>query len=290
VTGTNDAPILVTPLADREINFHKPFCWTIPQGSFIDIDEGDTLDYTATLADGSPLPDWLHFDAATQKFSGCAPKHLCDIDVRVTATDRVAATGSTEGSLSVSDVFRISVDHGNEGVGNGHDAPPPGHGHNHNDGPGTYPGNPGARYGHGNRYASNDTDDHRDADKPSKSQDDDMASGWDKKQATPAGLNANQWERHGQTGAGSRGQADASQIFARWLNMDLEVSKILADKKSLSWLDERMGADASALSKASAGYLGSTLAFGKDSLSLAAGSGQEMKSFRGLGEGLRKLG
>ncbi|MBS1191826.1 MAG: hypothetical protein H6R10_3618 [Rhodocyclaceae bacterium] len=141
--GTNDAPIVVTPLADQQVNFHKPFFWALPAGSFADIDAGDTLDYTATLADGSALPDWLHFDAQKLTFSGVAPKAEMDLDVRVTATDRVAATGSTEGSLSVSDVFVLEVSHGNEGVGNGEDAAPSGHDANQNDGPGTAPGQPG---------------------------------------------------------------------------------------------------------------------------------------------------
>ena len=42
--------------------------------------------------------------------------------------------------------------HGNEGVGNGQDAPPPGHDNNQNDGPGTEPGNPGNAH-HGNPNA-----------------------------------------------------------------------------------------------------------------------------------------
>ncbi|MDH3393746.1 MAG: hypothetical protein OEL66_07040, partial [Desulfobulbaceae bacterium] len=36
--------------------------------------------------------------------------------------------------------------HGNEGVGNGEDPPPPGHDENMNDGPGTSPGDPGAKH------------------------------------------------------------------------------------------------------------------------------------------------
>ncbi|MCR4299382.1 MAG: Ig-like domain-containing protein, partial [Gallionella sp.] len=149
LNGANDAPILVVPLADQDLRSDKHFSWQMPAGSFTDIDQGDTLDYAATLADGSALPDWLSFDAATRTFSGEAPKKADLVDVQVTATDSVAATGSTAGSLSASDVFRISVSRGNEGVGNGEDAPPPGHDHNHNDGPGTSPGHPGSKGGNG---------------------------------------------------------------------------------------------------------------------------------------------
>ena len=96
VSGTNDAPIGVKSLADQDLTFNKPFAWQMPDGSFIDIDSGDTLDYSATLADGSPLPSWLAFDAATRTFSGWTPKEVGFVDIMVTATDRVAATGSTE--------------------------------------------------------------------------------------------------------------------------------------------------------------------------------------------------
>lgn len=109
--GTNDAPIVVVPLSDRYLQSHQSFAWQMPAGSFADIDKGDALTYAATLADGSALPEWLKFDAATQIFSGEAPKDTGYLDVRVTATDRVAATGSIAGSLSASDVFRISVGH-----------------------------------------------------------------------------------------------------------------------------------------------------------------------------------
>jgi VCBS repeat-containing protein len=147
LNGTNDAPILVAPLADQDITFNKSFSWQMPSGSFIDIDQGDALDYSATLADSSPLPDWLSFDPITRTFSGMAPKTVGYADIQVTATDKVAATGSTVDSLIASDVFRISISHGNEGVGNGQDSSPAGTDSNFNDGPGTSAGNPGATGG-----------------------------------------------------------------------------------------------------------------------------------------------
>jgi hypothetical protein len=56
-------------------------------------------------------------------------------------------TGSTAGSLSTSDVFKLSVTHGNNGVGNGSDDAQPGNSTNNNDAPGTGPGNPGSKGG-----------------------------------------------------------------------------------------------------------------------------------------------
>lgn len=147
VSGDNDAPVLARCLADVQLAKGKAFSWQIPAGSFKDIDHTDTLTYTARLANGKPLPSWLKFDAATQTFSGTAPAgNAATIDVKVLASDGHGACSTA------SDVFRISIGNktvlpaaakGNEGVGNGADAPPPGHAVNQNDGAGTSPGNPG---------------------------------------------------------------------------------------------------------------------------------------------------
>ncbi|WP_455232985.1 VCBS domain-containing protein [Geopseudomonas aromaticivorans] len=146
VQGSNDAPVLVHALSDQYASINREFSWQLPEGSFADIDEGDALHLSATLADGSELPEWLAFDEATASFTSISPKKVADyLDIRVTATDSVAASASTEGSLSVSDTFRVFFSHGNQGLGNGQDAAAPGHSSNWNDGPGTSPGNPGAR-------------------------------------------------------------------------------------------------------------------------------------------------
>jgi VCBS repeat-containing protein len=123
VTGTNDAPVVAKTMADLHINFNKAFWFQLPAGVFVDPDKGDTLVYSVAKADGSALPSWLKFDAATGTFSGTAPKDVVSFDVRLTATDKAAGAGA---NLSVSDVFKLYVDHGNNGSGNGVDAAPPG--------------------------------------------------------------------------------------------------------------------------------------------------------------------
>ncbi|MHB8149271.1 MAG: VCBS domain-containing protein [Desulfobulbia bacterium] len=285
LNGSNDAPVLAAPLADHQVHAKKSFSWQLPAGSFVDPDQGDTLTYRATLADGSVLPTWLSFDVATQTFSGQAPKHVGSVDVKVTATDKVAATGSTEGSLSISDIFRITetTGCGNEGVGNGEDPPPPGHDDNYNDGHGTGSGNPGNRGGH---------DDHRSRGREGdRSEDGDKDCDWGRPQRDqPACLNASHWgDTHDPETEKCGEREDSSVVFGRWLTMDLEVSKALAEKKTLSWLDERLGADTTDLCKATGGFLGSTTPFGTDLFSLQAGHGQELKGFKGLSEGLRKV-
>jgi trimeric autotransporter adhesin len=282
ISGANDAPILVAPLADQELTFNKAFTFQLPADSFTDPDQGDTLNYTATLADGSDLPSWLKFDAATGTFSGFTPKQVGTIDVRVTATDQ-AADGSTAGSLSTSDVFSVSVSHGNEGLGNGDDAAPAGQDSSFNDGAGTGPGNPGARKLAGRIATSNEAIAPGSTEPAAADTDSVQASGPIK---IPAYLSASQLSQY-TAGTSSIGNSLSSQSFGRWLAVDLAVSEATANQKSLSWLDEHSGTDAGALSHATAGYLGSSATFGGDHVSLA--EGKELKGFEGLGKGLKKI-
>ncbi|CDN49613.1 DUF5801 repeats-in-toxin domain-containing protein [Neorhizobium galegae] len=101
ITGTNDAPVLNGTIADQVIAEDNALSFTVPGGTFSDVDS-PSLTYTATLADGtSALPGWLHFDAATMTFSGTPDLNWNGaIDVKVTASD---------GSLSVSDTFTLTV-------------------------------------------------------------------------------------------------------------------------------------------------------------------------------------
>ena len=70
VANTNDAPVASVAIADQSTDEDAGFSFTVPPASFTDVDVGDSLTYSATLADGSALPSWLSFDPATQTFSG----------------------------------------------------------------------------------------------------------------------------------------------------------------------------------------------------------------------------
>ncbi|HUQ34810.1 MAG TPA: putative Ig domain-containing protein, partial [Aestuariivirga sp.] len=54
----NDAPVASVSIADQSSNEDAGFSFTVPAASFTDVDAGDTLTLSATLADGSPLPAW----------------------------------------------------------------------------------------------------------------------------------------------------------------------------------------------------------------------------------------
>ena len=286
IAGANDAPVVATALADQSLTFNKAFSFQMPANSFTDSDQGDTLTYSASLADGSALPDWLKFNAETGTFSGTTPKQVGAIDVRVTATDMVAASGSTAGSLSASDVFSLSVSHGNEGVGNGEDAAPPGHDDNQNDGPGTSPGNPGSKGGKGVTLINAKFAIGGGAQEGSRAVD--VKAEINIPLVVPTFVATSLLAKFSEP-ATVVDQARSSSTFSSWLAVDLAVSKGSPANKPQSWLDVSHGADTSGLSKATAGYLGSTSALGNIASALSAGSGTELNGFDGLGKGVKKI-
>ncbi|MGY6215937.1 putative Ig domain-containing protein [Methylolobus aquaticus] len=92
VVNTNDAPVLLIPLSDQSAIEDAPFGFTVPAGTFGDVDAGDTLTFTATLADGAALPAWLSFDAATRRFNGTPTNDdVGTVSIRLTATDSSGA-------------------------------------------------------------------------------------------------------------------------------------------------------------------------------------------------------
>lgn len=152
VFGSNDLPIVVKPAPDQTIAPGANYQWQIPAGSYVDIDQGDTLRVTAS-AGGGWLPAWLTFDAETLTFSGLVPADAAgSLEISLELEDDHEDMDATYDSFTLT----FAADpggsdggkgKGNEGVGNGEDAPPPGHDTNQNDGPGTSPGHPGSKGG-----------------------------------------------------------------------------------------------------------------------------------------------
>ncbi|MDP2694049.1 MAG: Ig-like domain-containing protein, partial [Gallionella sp.] len=314
LNGANDAPILVAPLADQDFTRDKHFSWQMQEGSFTDIDQGNTLGYAASLADGSALPDWLSFDAATQTFSGETPKDVGFVDVMVTATD-VAADGSMAGSLSASDVFRISVSRGNEGVGNGEDAPPPGHDHNANDGPGTSPGHPGSPFdtsggdnwhpadsganSHGNESKDRSSDSKaskgcnhaKDNENDASQRTGELIRTWFEEESTSERYSSfSTLDRHGAWGGQvdrqvkrNVGKGISGDVSSEWERMTARLKKHL----------EQSGGDDGHFSESGTGSRSFGL-FGSGGQQgipqLGTGNGQQLKALAGLKEGLERLG
>jgi VCBS repeat-containing protein len=108
VTNTNEGPVAAAAIANQSTNEDAGFSFMVPAASFTDVDVGDTLILSATLADGSPLPAWLSFDAATQTFSGTPLNgDVGSLAIRVTATDTSGATASQD--------FTVTVNNTNDG-------------------------------------------------------------------------------------------------------------------------------------------------------------------------------
>ena len=98
IRGANDAPVLAAQTANQNATIGTAYSFVLPANTFTDVDSGDTLTYTATSADGSALPTWLSFNAATRTFSG-TPTTAGTYGIRVAVADI--------GGLSASETFNI---------------------------------------------------------------------------------------------------------------------------------------------------------------------------------------
>ena len=101
VKMANRAPTVANEIPDQTATVGVAFSYAFPTNAFADAD-GDALTYAAVKSDGSALPSWLSFAAATRTFSGTPQASDAGaVSVKVTASD-----GDGE---SVSDVFDITV-------------------------------------------------------------------------------------------------------------------------------------------------------------------------------------
>jgi len=103
VVNVNDAPAVAGQVGAQRFDTGESFNLQLPTSLFTDPD-GDALTLTATKADGSALPSWLKFDAATRTFSATAGAAASgNYDLKLTASD---------GSLSASTTFGLQVTQG----------------------------------------------------------------------------------------------------------------------------------------------------------------------------------
>lgn len=101
VTPANDAPRVVTPIPDQEVPVEGTLNLNVA-GVFTDIDAGDSIVLSATLAGGAPLPSWITFTVGNGQFAG-TPKFSdrATLTVAVTATDTNNAITTDEFQLTV---------------------------------------------------------------------------------------------------------------------------------------------------------------------------------------------
>ncbi|MBK8071103.1 MAG: putative Ig domain-containing protein [Ramlibacter sp.] len=105
VLNTNDAPVAAAPLPDQVVVQDSGWEYFVAASSFADMDAGDSLSYSAEMDDGSPLPDWIYFDANNAGFFGNpAEATVGNYVLRVTVTDSSGEAVSQSFTLTVQPV------------------------------------------------------------------------------------------------------------------------------------------------------------------------------------------
>lgn len=104
VDGTLDTTFGTAYLVeDQVINRGQNLNFSIAEHLFVSGQDGDTLTYSATMADGSNLPGWLNFDPSTLTFSGIPERgDVGTYALKVIVTDQWGFSAS-------SNIFDINV-------------------------------------------------------------------------------------------------------------------------------------------------------------------------------------
>ncbi|MBT9464373.1 calcium-binding protein [Hydrogenophaga sp.] len=265
VNGVNDAPVVQQTLSNMLVIKKETATWQLPADAFVDPDQGDSLSYSAALADGGSLPAWMVFDAATRSFVAAPPATAAaNLAVQVTATDAHGA--------SASQVFQVRVGNagdqpkGNEGLGNGEDPPPPGHDTNQNDGA--------------------QTGSLRSSDEPTTTQTTTDATG---PAPSPALVDWSDWNARQGTSATQTESTPANPAIERhWQQLLATLQRLDAERNAGDlWSDPAWGAG-HGLAGLSAGGLQAG-ASGSSAVGLGVGSGTHLVGFNGLKEGVASL-
>ena len=99
INGSNDAPTVTVAATNQAATRGVAFLYQLPAGTFTDVDSA-ALTYSATQADGAPLPTWLSFNATDRTFSGTPGAGDGVVYVQITASD---------GSLTAFSTFTLNV-------------------------------------------------------------------------------------------------------------------------------------------------------------------------------------
>ncbi len=108
VRNTNDPPDTNKPLLNQTTLTGVEFNYTFDSNCFFDPDVNDILSYSATLADGTPLPSWLHLNSENRTFKGI-PYDVQKINIKVTASDIAGAKTFNSFNLIVNENFQTDT-------------------------------------------------------------------------------------------------------------------------------------------------------------------------------------
>ena len=110
IENVNDAPVGANTVVTPHATEGQVFQFALSADAFTDVDSGDALTLSATLADGAALPSWLTLDAATRTFSGTpAFADTGILNLKLTATDLAGASVSQIVELKVDAVTGITL-------------------------------------------------------------------------------------------------------------------------------------------------------------------------------------
>ena len=100
--SANAAPVLATALASATASATQTTHVTVPTSTFTDAD-GDTLTYSARMADGAALPSWLAFNAGNRTFTATTPGNAAagPYSMAVVARDPWGAEATANFTLAV---------------------------------------------------------------------------------------------------------------------------------------------------------------------------------------------
>lgn len=102
VRSINDPPTVASSILDQSATEDQLFLFAFDATTFVDIDPGDMLSYSAVLTDDKTLPGWLSFESATRMFSGTPENFdVGSFHIRVIATDQANATTSSDFTLTI---------------------------------------------------------------------------------------------------------------------------------------------------------------------------------------------
>ncbi len=108
----NTDVITIDPVVDTPASEFKTLAFRIEESIFFDpdLEFGDVHAVTATVDDGSALPDWLAFDPATSTLSGLPLSgDVGLLSVKITATDAAGSTAESIINIDVTATADISV-------------------------------------------------------------------------------------------------------------------------------------------------------------------------------------
>lgn len=116
----NLAPVLASTIAAQAVNEDATWSFTVPANTFTDADTmiGDTLSYSASLADGSALPSWVTFDPLARTFSGTPlTTDVGTFGFKVIVTDSAGANVSGSFAVVVEKAVIVGTEAGDYLVG-----------------------------------------------------------------------------------------------------------------------------------------------------------------------------